>query len=105
MTTGPRGAVRVPLIDLVGSISTVGEETPETSKPDEEISAWETLDEVPGPALRKPPSMLPPMITALPASGLPPLVLKRWVPISEIAPALTKDPPEEVGQVKPEGAL
>ena len=47
--------------------------------------------------------MLPPMTMALAASGLPPRVLKFCVPISEIAAALTRLPPEELGHVKPEG--
>ena len=47
--------------------------------------------------------MLPPMTMALADSGLPPRVLKFCVPISEIAPALTRLPPEELGQVKPAG--
>src|SRR5258706_7819593 len=102
-TTGPRGAVRVPVIDVVGSSNRVGEEPPEMIKPDEEIPAWVMLEDVPGPALRKPPSTLPPITTALAASGLPPRVLKRLVPISEIWPTLMKEPPEDVGQVKPEG--
>jgi len=48
--------------------------------------------------------MLPPITKALPASGLPPRVLKKRVPIKEIALALIKVPPELVGQVNPEGA-
>src|SRR5690349_17856763 len=91
--TGPRGDVRLPVIDLVGSIKTVGAETPFRIKPEDEICAWPTLAEVPGPVLTKPPSILPPIITALPASGLLPRVLKRLVPNREIVPALISAPP------------
>ena len=59
---------------------------------------------MPGPALRKPPSILPPMMRAEPASGLPPRLEGVAVPISEMLPALTKEPPDEVGQMKPDGA-
>src|SRR6476660_9290762 len=104
MITGPRGAFRPLVIDLVGSIRTVGLETPAAVMPDDEIKAWPTLLDVAGPALRKPPSILPPITTALPASGLLPRVLKFVVPISEIAAPLTKEPPELPGQVKPDGA-
>ena len=44
------------------------------------------------------------MITALPASGFPPRVLGTLVPISEMVPALKRVPPDEDGQLKPEGA-
>ena len=47
--------------------------------------------------------MLPPMTMALADSGLPPRELKVCVPISEIAPTLTRLPPEEAGQEKPLG--
>src|ERR1700761_4901264 len=104
MMTGPRGVDSVLVIDLVGSMTSVGSETPDATRPDELIVAAPSVEAVPGPSLRKPPSILPPMITAEPASGLPP----RWfgvdVPISEMLPALTKAPPEDVGQLKPEGA-
>src|SRR5665213_3560974 len=101
--TGPRGEVRVPVMDLSGSMSRVGWVTPDTIRPALEIRAWERLSEVPGPVLMKPPSMLPPMITALPASALPPRVLGVLVPISEMVPAWMKLPLDEEGQVKPDG--
>src|SRR4051812_28216197 len=100
---GPRGAVRLPVIDLVGAIINTGCEPPVRVMPELEIEACVALLDVPGPVLRKPPSRLPPMTTALAASGLPPRVLKAVVPIICNWPELTKLPPEEVGQVKPEG--
>src|ERR1044071_743617 len=100
---GPRGDVRLPVIDLVGSMINTGCEPPERVMPEAESEAEVALLEVPGPVLRKPPSMRPPMTKALPASGLPPRVLKREAPIKDTVPALTKLPPEEAGQVKPEG--
>ena len=42
MITGPRGAFRPLVIDLVGSIRTVGLETPAAVMPDDEIKAWLT---------------------------------------------------------------
>src|SRR6185295_16026100 len=100
---GPRGDVRLPVIDLVGSMINTGVEPPVRVRPEAEIAAAPALLEVPGPVLRKPPSILPPMTTALPASGLPPRVLKRVVPSTDTVPALTRVPPEEEGQVTPEG--
>src|ERR1043166_10101330 len=101
----PRGAVRLPVIDLVGSIRNTGCEPPVRVMPEEEIEAAVALLEVPGPELTKPPSTLPPMITAVPASGLPPRVLKAVVPINCSCPALINVPPEEEGQLKPAGRL
>ena len=103
--TGPRGEVRLEVIDRVGSINRTGWETPEATRPADEIVAAPALLAVPGPVLRKPPSMLPPITMALPASGLPPRALKLVVPIREIVAALIKLPPDEDGQVKPEGML
>src|SRR5882757_3255412 len=91
--TGPRGEVRLEVIDLEGSISTTGCETPEMTRPDDAIWAALAVLEVPGPVLTKPPSMLPPIMMALPASGLLPRELKILVPIREIWPALIKEPP------------
>src|SRR5260221_14618351 len=99
--TGPRGTLWLDVVDLFGSISMVGCE----ARPAEVIEAWAKLLAVPGPALTKPPSMLPPITMALPASGLLPRALKMLVPIREIWPALTKEPPEDVGQVKPDGMV
>src|SRR5579863_1919808 len=104
MMIGPRGVVSVLVSDLVGSMIRTGAEAPEATMPEEEITAALMVEDVPGPALRKPPSILPPMMTAEPASGLPPRLLGMAVPISEILPALIKDPPDEDGQVKPDGA-
>src|SRR5271170_2898907 len=44
------------------------------------------------------------MMTAEPDSGLPPRLEGVAVPTSEMLLALTKEPPDEVGQVKPAGA-
>ena len=100
--TGPRGALRLEVIDREGSISKTGCETPETTRPDDESVAAPALLEVPGPVLTKPPSMLPPMMMALPASGLLPRELKAVVPVRAIWPALIKAPPDDAGQVRPD---
>src|SRR5258706_8351708 len=106
--TGPStmGARGVPdeLADLDGSIRIVGWVTPLATSPEALIIPYPVLLDVPGPALRKPPSMLPPMMMALLDSGLPPRLLTDVVPVSEIEPMLIKDPPEELGQGKPDGA-
>src|ERR1700722_4919919 len=104
MMIGPRGVVSELVMDLVGSMTTTGAEDPETTRPEDEMMDDPAVDDVPGPALRKPPSMLPPMMMAEPASGLPPRLEGVAVPISEMLPALTKEPPDEVGQTKPDGA-
>src|ERR1700722_8213870 len=104
MMTGPRGVVSVPVIDLVGSMIRTGAVPVDDTRPEEEISAAETDEDVPGPAFSKPPSMLPPMMTAEPDSGLPPRLEGLAVPTSEMLPALKKVPPDEVGQEKPAGA-
>ena len=57
---------------LGGSMISTGTEEPETISPEDEISAALMFEEVPGPVLTKPPSILPPMMIAEPASGLPP---------------------------------
>ena len=105
MMTGLRGAVRTPVIDLEGSISTVGLTMPLPSRPAEAIEAVLTLEPEPGPPLKKPPAMLLAMMMAEPASALLPRGLMIAVPCIEIWPRLTKLPPEETGQVKPAGAL
>src|SRR6476659_7033459 len=95
ISTGPRGAVKPEVMERVGSIRMTGLEIPAWVMPADEIEAWLILLEVAGPALRKPPSILPPITNALPASALLPRVLNTVVPISEIAPALSREPPDE----------
>src|SRR5471030_1744167 len=105
MMMGARGALRVPVIDLDGSISTTGCTVPMPTRPAEEIVAMARLLAVPAPSLRKPPAMLLARMTAEPDSRLLPRGLMIAVPCSAIEPVLTKLPPDDAGQLKPDGAL